>query len=648
MPAEVPFKIYFHTDAGSANETLLASVLTPESAGPIRTPLAYVSKEDFVYAVVRAAGIWSDSGSGRTFKYMGTVNTTVNQDQMQALVIPEVVNLVTDTAACNALDHSIIDIYDGPYTGGAHAAAVTLGGCDPAFSGTNVNKRFFIRFFTKIPTGSSVGWFPGSVVSASQDIVSAAVHEFGHALGLLHLDVSGDPRAGAMGTSGLGNSSARGRDFTQEDFACMDEKFTNRQSFARIIRRSTGNWPNSPAADWLMIQPHGNFLYAGQSIPPKLFDDAAAGRDFSWSAGGAPSFGPVLATTGINFLDTDPADPRHQRVRQGALTPSASFLNYDAEVGTNSAPRVGPTVGFWIDQTPTTHRVFFSEATDTHITEVDACTRQYPAFPATVEGNGGCERHRVMVANSNNGYASETILPVQSLTGSFGPLGVGQASTQIFSNKPVALASWQADLTAVAARFAYGVSLTAWVHSGYDDSEASQDGDKDVYLSVGAYDNNRLHKPINLGAFGVRSEVGPGLACHAPTNRCVLAYVDSKDSKALVRVFNFRVVTSSTAHNTNFWAQPFTIVSLGTQVMNSTEWSGNRLAVMFEDRTGTVNDMWWLALRSLRAGQPTEMYRKTATGASWSYAGSLPWASKTGPATSHLASESQPFFAITQ
>jgi hypothetical protein len=87
---------------------------------------------------------------------------------MQEDVIPVIVDLTDEVAACNALDHSVIDIYEGimPFDPASPDPDVGAASIAVGCVGPTATKRFFMRFYTKVPGNVFTTWFPASIVSA--------------------------------------------------------------------------------------------------------------------------------------------------------------------------------------------------------------------------------------------------------------------------------------------------------------------------------------------------------------------------------------------------------------------------------------------------------------------------------------------------
>jgi hypothetical protein len=165
-----------------------------------------------------------------------------------------------------------------------------------------------------------------------------------------------------------------------------------------------------------------------------------------------------------------------------------------------------------------------------------------------------------------------------------------------------------------------------------------------VYISVGSRQigtttDRVFGRQLDLG---VRSSVGVGLACKNQTGYdCIVAYVDPDDSTKSVRIKRFDITTC----NGNNYC--LTVESV-YQTVNANLRTGNRLAVAFQDESGTVNDRFWLAVRPIRSEQNLELY-SSPSGQTWTSYAALPATySPSGPTANQVLMNDTPSFGYVK
>lgn len=157
-----------------------------------------------------------------------------------------------------------------------------------------------------------------------------------------------------------------------------------------------------------------------------------------------------------------------------------------------------------------------------------------------------------------------------------------------------------------------GRTVTAWV-AREASGEIPGPNDKDVFVAVGVAEHHLLPVPTYSG---VRSSVGPGVAC-APGAAggwdCVLAYVDSEDAAWQIRTRRF----SPQAYDPNTEQYPLAFDPGGPYVAGYMPSSSD---IGLYRNAGE----WWIVVRPANVvGQPAYVY-ESQDGASWTISTVLP------------------------
>lgn len=171
------------------------------------------------------------------------------------------------------------------------------------------------------------------------------------------------------------------------------------------------------------------------------------------------------------------------------------------------------------------------------------------------------------------------------------------ATERVYSGKPVSVA-WNS---------AIGRSVFTWVHQDRSNYTYGINYKHNmVKVAFGYVDNYTITQPDELGVF---SSVAPGVTCatgRAGGYDCIMAYVPDTDTWNHVYIKRF----SANAAGNRYAVQ----TEPGIRRMYFGARTASRIATWYH------YGKFWIAIRSLRSGQPLDVY-SSVDGSSWAYEG---------------------------
>jgi hypothetical protein len=619
--------------------------------------------------VISAADAWNDNTNAGTFRFVDIMTTdVVGADGGLPLAKAD-----CDAAGINYNLVRTVNCIPPPALAVARARCMTIPG--NVFTATrwqiDIAKHgdpfCFVQFDSGGTASTENNYTTGGVVSGKPDLQSVLTHEFGHATGLHHTagagwctwyfnspasgtarcfggthDPDADPNTApyictadadcndndgtctsnlCVGGIRVGQScsisrdcqvnavmhpqavsgSTRTREPYQYDLDCLEVANRPRAVRPMSLRRSVGgSWGSS---SWL----------SPTQTPIPYAVDAALGQLY-WSP---TQFGVDQAVFGRGIPNYSfPAgivNPPSNWVWQAVPSMSVQFY-----------PPIGPAVGH--DSQALRSRVFYSTSGD------------------SVDGNSAYgvanSRHELRMFDVDNfsypvvEIKAAKFCTCESLNHTCNTSSPGCAVARIDSGHNAAAAKLdRVDFVAAGT----GPSLVAIVsqNRGIDSNE--------VYISVGSRVVGATTARVfgKLLSLGVKSSVGVGLACKNQTSYdCIVAYVDPSDASKSVRIKRFDVTVCSGDNYCLSVESTFQTVSTNVR-------SGSRLAVTYQDETGTVNDKFWLAVRPIRTTQNMELYSSPA-GQTWTPFFLQQIYSPVGPTANQIVMNNTPVFGYVQ